>query len=406
MPASAPARPSRLRRARSTKGTLSLVVCVAIVAVVTLLSTGSSAGTYASLSDTSASDLPAVSAGSITAASTFGIVPTVSYTSSVTEKVGNLMVSNNGTVGATYTTTLTRTGSAPLASAVRVVLWKSTAVAGCTTPVSPITGTWASLPVLTGTLSAGASQFYCIKTTLTSATGVTANSSVTATFTTVLNQSSWTSAASSAVTQTFVSSADTTKPTAPTALAANAKSATSVVLTWKAATDAIGVKEYLVYRGTTLVSTVASPTLTYTDNGTAPSTAYSYTVRAKDAAGNTSDASNVASVTTPQALRCASTGDPAGYYVNYTWNNTVKGDASVSKYLLYVNGSSTAAASVGNWETAIGVAPDPVHATAPSGSTVPVVLKQKLTNGQEVIIATGSVRLAVDQWGSKRIFCA
>lgn len=405
MPPPAPARPSRVRRARSANGTLSLVMTVVLIAVVVLLSTGSSAGTLASLSDTSTGDLPTVRAGSITAASAFGTAPTVSYTSTVTEKTGNLTVSNRGTVEATYATTLTRTGSAPLASAVRVVIWKSTAVAGCATPVSPTTGTWASLPVLAGTLAAGASQFYCITTTLTSPAGLTANSSVTATFTTVLTRASWTSSASSAVTQTFVSAPDTTAPTPPTTLTATARSATSVVLTWRAATDAVGVKDYLVYRGTTLVGTVASPALTYTDNGAAPGTASSYTVRARDAAGNVSADSNIARLTTPQTLNCASTGDPAGYFLNYTWNNTVRGDASVSSYVLYINGSSTAAASVGTWESAIGISPDPVHATAPSGSTVQVVLKQRLTSGQEIIVATGSVRLAINQWGTKLIFC-
>ena len=96
--------------------------------------------------------------------------------------------------------------------------------------------------------------------------------------------------------------ADSTAPTVPTGLIATAQSATQVQLSWTAATDAgTGVAGYHVYRdaGTTAIATVSSGT-TYLDSGLTASTAYSYTVRAFDAASppNESAASVAANATT------------------------------------------------------------------------------------------------------------
>ncbi|MFD0672435.1 PA14 domain-containing protein [Cohnella sp. GCM10027633] len=93
-------------------------------------------------------------------------------------------------------------------------------------------------------------------------------------------------------------SSDTQAPTAPTGLASSGVTSTTVGLSWAASTDNVGVTGYDVYRGTTLAGTVAGSATTFQDTGLAPSTAYSYTVRAKDAAGNVSTASSALSVTT------------------------------------------------------------------------------------------------------------
>jgi hypothetical protein len=90
---------------------------------------------------------------------------------------------------------------------------------------------------------------------------------------------------------------DTTPPSAPTGLTATAVSSTGIDLRWGASTDDTGVTGYRVYRGGALVG---SPTTTaYSDTGLSPSTTYSYTVKAADAAGNLSADSNTASATTP-----------------------------------------------------------------------------------------------------------
>lgn len=90
-------------------------------------------------------------------------------------------------------------------------------------------------------------------------------------------------------------STDTVAPTAPT-LSASGTTSTSTNLSWSGATDAVGVTGYDVYQGASLIGSTASTT--YTVNSLSPSTTYSFTIRAKDAAGNISTASNTATVTT------------------------------------------------------------------------------------------------------------
>jgi chitodextrinase len=87
----------------------------------------------------------------------------------------------------------------------------------------------------------------------------------------------------------------------PTGLTGSASSSTQANLSWSASTDNVGVTGYTVYRGGTQVATVSGSTLTYSDTTVAPSTTYSYTVDAFDAAGNHSAQSSPAPVTTPAA---------------------------------------------------------------------------------------------------------
>ena len=91
------------------------------------------------------------------------------------------------------------------------------------------------------------------------------------------------------------SGADTTAPTAPT-LAASGTTQTTTNLSWSGASDNVGVTGYDVYRGTTLLGSTASTT--YGVSGLSASTAYTFSVKAKDAAGNISVSSNVVNVTT------------------------------------------------------------------------------------------------------------
>ncbi|WP_203719402.1 fibronectin type III domain-containing protein, partial [Asanoa siamensis] len=91
---------------------------------------------------------------------------------------------------------------------------------------------------------------------------------------------------------------DCTAPTAPT-LSSTGKSDTTVALSWTGATDNVAVTGYEVFRGATLVGSPSGTS--FTDTGLTSSTAYSYTVRARDAAGNRSVASNTVAVTTDAA---------------------------------------------------------------------------------------------------------
>nr|WP_315252114.1 endonuclease [uncultured Flavobacterium sp.] len=92
------------------------------------------------------------------------------------------------------------------------------------------------------------------------------------------------------------STSDTQAPTAPTNLAVTAKTASSISLSWTASTDNIGVNGYEVYMNSVLKTTVT--TLTTTISGLTASTAYSFYIKAKDAAGNASASSSTVSATT------------------------------------------------------------------------------------------------------------
>lgn len=88
---------------------------------------------------------------------------------------------------------------------------------------------------------------------------------------------------------------DTVAPTAPT-LAASGTTATSTNLSWSGATDNVAVTGYDVYMNGSVIGNTASTT--YTVTGLSPATTYSFSIKAKDAAGNTSPFSNTVSVTT------------------------------------------------------------------------------------------------------------
>ncbi|MBE8520984.1 discoidin domain-containing protein [Amycolatopsis sp. H6(2020)] len=92
------------------------------------------------------------------------------------------------------------------------------------------------------------------------------------------------------------SSGDTQAPSTPAGLTAGTATATSVPLTWGAATDNVGVTGYDILRNGTAVAT--SATTSYTDTGLTPATSYTYAVRARDAAGNTSTVSTPITVKT------------------------------------------------------------------------------------------------------------
>ena len=88
---------------------------------------------------------------------------------------------------------------------------------------------------------------------------------------------------------------DTVAPTAPS-LSASVTTQISTNLSWSGETYNVGVTGYDVYQGTTLLGSTTSTS--YSVSGLSASTTYTFTVKAKDAAGNISAASNAVSVTT------------------------------------------------------------------------------------------------------------
>ena len=92
--------------------------------------------------------------------------------------------------------------------------------------------------------------------------------------------------------------ADTVAPTAATNLAVTGTTSSTVSLSWTAGTDNIAVTSYEIYMNGVLKTSVSSSNLTATITGLSASTAYSFYVVAKDAAINSSPASNTVNGTT------------------------------------------------------------------------------------------------------------
>ncbi|SMC90909.1 S8 family serine peptidase [Moheibacter sediminis] len=90
--------------------------------------------------------------------------------------------------------------------------------------------------------------------------------------------------------------ADTQAPTAPANLTASNIAQTSLTLNWTASSDNVGVTGYDIFSGSTNIGTVTGTTANVT--GLTVNTAYSFSVKAKDAVGNVSSSSNVLNVTT------------------------------------------------------------------------------------------------------------
>lgn len=108
---------------------------------------------------------------------------------------------------------------------------------------------------------------------------------------------------------------DTQAPTTPTNLAASEVQQNTLALSWTASTDNVGVTAYDVYMNGTLYSTETTTTANIT--GLTAETTYSFYVKAKDAAGNVSSASNALSITTlpdgGAVEYCASQGNNTSY---------------------------------------------------------------------------------------------
>lgn len=85
--------------------------------------------------------------------------------------------------------------------------------------------------------------------------------------------------------------ADTVPPTAPGLPVASKITSSSLTLTWPAASDNYGVAQYLLYRNGVQIATTPANTTSFDDSQLSAATAYSYIVKAQDAAGNLSSAS-------------------------------------------------------------------------------------------------------------------
>lgn len=128
---------------------------------------------------------------------------------------------------------------------------------------------------------------------------------------------------------------DTTAPSAPSGVTAAATSSSSITVSWTAATDNVGgsgVTGYDVFSDTTHLGATPTTTATsYNVTGLQPNTAYNFTVKAIDDAGNISSASQNASATTQAASSNGVTGSgTAGILTKWTGTTTV-GNSSITE---------------------------------------------------------------------------
>jgi len=149
------------------------------------------------------------------------------------------------------------------------------------------------------------------------------------------------SALSAAAGVTTLATPDTTAPSTPTGVTANAVSSSQIDLTWFDSTDNFAVTAYRVFRGGVLIATLGNVT-SYQDIGLSPSTNYSYRVQALDAAGNASGQSTPASAMTQASLDTAAPSVPMGLgatavsasRINLSWSASTD-NVAVTGYRLY-----------------------------------------------------------------------
>ena len=163
------------------------------------------------------------------------------------------------------------------------------------------------------------------------------------------------SAASNAVTFTTTSTVDTQAPSAPSSLASSNVTQTTVDLSWSASTDNVGVTGYDVYQGGSVIATVTATN--YQVTGLTASTAYAFSVKAKDAAGNVSNASNTANVTTlappdtqaPSAPSSLTSSNITQSGVDLAWTASTD-NVGVTGYDVYQGGSVIATVTATNYQ--------------------------------------------------------
>ncbi|MFE7788423.1 cellulase family glycosylhydrolase [Streptomyces sp. NPDC057460] len=142
---------------------------------------------------------------------------------------------------------------------------------------------------------------------------------------------------------------DTQAPSAAGTPTASAVAATSVTLTWTAATDNVGVTGYDIVRvsGGSESTVAASATNTATVPGLTADTAYTFAVYARDAAGNRSARSATVSVTTDKGGSTPGVGCSVGYRVVGEWPDGFQGEITIR---------NTGATTINGWTLAFAFA--------------------------------------------------
>jgi chitodextrinase len=133
-----------------------------------------------------------------------------------------------------------------------------------------------------------------------------------------------TSAQSDSTAFTTSDTVDGTPPSKPGKPSVSGITATGAQVSWAASTDNVGVSGYDVYLGSTKAGTAG--TTSFGLSGLTPGTAYTVTVVARDAAGNSSAASDGTGFTTTDA---PAGGCTATYKVVNSWGGSYQAEVTV-----------------------------------------------------------------------------
>ncbi|NER13995.1 hypothetical protein GWK08_11125 [Leptobacterium flavescens] len=176
-------------------------------------------------------------------------------------------------------------------------------------------------------------------------TGLTGNTSYAFTVT-ARDAAGNTSAAGNTANVTTPPAPDTEAPSAVTDLAATNTTQTTTDLSWSASTDNVGVTDYEVFQDGNSIGLTGGAT-TFNVTGLTASTAYAFTVTARDAAGNTSAAGNTANVTTldppdteaPSAVTDLAANNTTQTTTDLSWSASTD-NVGVTDYEVFQDGNS------------------------------------------------------------------
>ncbi|MGW4444755.1 fibronectin type III domain-containing protein [Streptomyces sp. NPDC004682] len=183
--------------------------------------------------------------------------------------------------------------------------------------------------------------------------------------------------------------ADDSAPTRPGHMAGEPVGSKAVRLSWSAARDERGVRSYAVLQGGTEIHTVDGERTTAVVTGLRPGTRYTFTVRARDAAGNLSPASTPVRLTTPgtdDGRGTAPTDFTAtthrsgdAYYIDLAWDPP-RVDGVITEYDIQLDGK-TATSLVWGGEPPRGRARYSFYAGREAGTEHRVRLRARLPDG-------------------------
>ncbi|WP_234308303.1 fibronectin type III domain-containing protein [Streptomyces sp. NRRL F-4428] len=180
---------------------------------------------------------------------------------------------------------------------------------------------------------------------------------------------------------------DRTAPTAPAATTARATGPRSARLSWEPSTDDTGVTAYDVYQGGVRIHTAGAGEKETTLTGLRPDTVYTFTVRARDGADNSSPDGPAVDVGTPPASGDGPPTAPADLTatasprtVTLTWTAPDTGRAT-TEYELYVNGRPTTVIQFGAGAVPAGRVEHRLTVAEPTGTEWSVKLRARLPDG-------------------------